>query len=173
MWRTCVLLVVLLVASWSLSAQQLQLTLIDGDFGETPQRPPSEKSVALAAALSFFVWPGVGSYYAGNSGHGTRHVLISVVSAGAAIALLATCENDGFCDFDHDTARLSAAAALGAAYVANWAWSVIAAIGDAEDHNYRIGAARVSLNPGVAALTTPGPFHQITRTGLRLAQVTF
>ncbi len=173
MLRKCVLLVVLLATSASLSAQQLQMTLNDRGFGEAPQRPPSEKSVALAAALSFFVWPGVGSYYAGNSAHGTRHVLISLVALGGAIPLLATCDNDGFCDFDNDTARLSLAAALGAAYVANWAWSVVAAISDAEDYNYRIGAARVSLSPGVARLAVPGPFHQTYRTGLRLVQMTF
>lgn len=52
-------------------------------FG-SEQRAAGEKSSVLAGVLSWLVFPGIGSYYAGNSGHGTRHVLVAVGSIGAS-----------------------------------------------------------------------------------------
>ena len=70
-------------------------------------------------------------------------VSVAVGSAPPAIVLLAGCDSDGFCDFDHDGARLGTAIGLGAVYLANYAWSVLTGIGDAEQANVaRAGAVR-------------------------------
>lgn len=141
------------------------------DMPTLVQARQADKSVALAAILSWFVWPGVGSYYAGNSAHGTRHVLIGVGTAAGAIVLLATCDNDGFCDFDHDTARLSVAAALGAGYVVNAVWGVITAINDAEAFNMNIASASVSLRPEIRPLASA--FPTAPQWGIQLGSVSF
>ncbi len=59
------------------------------------QTGTSTRSPVLAAGLSL-VLPvvfvnGIGSYYAGNSGHGTRHLLIGFGSVGLMVAGLGTC----------------------------------------------------------------------------------
>jgi len=166
-----VLIVGLWVAPIPLHTQMLEQSLSAPDVPTLLQARRAEKSVALAAVLSWFVWPGVGSYYAGNSAHGTRHVLVGVGTAAGAIVLLATCDNDGFCDFDHDTARLSVAAALGAGYVVNAVWSVISAIHDAEDFNLNIASASVSLRPEIRPLATGLP--TAPRWGIQLASIGF
>jgi hypothetical protein len=107
----------------------------------TVQEAP-RKSPALAAALSGLVFPGVGSCYAGSTSHGIRHLAVASVSAAGAMVLLAGCDSDGSCDFHHDGARLEAAIGLGAAYLANCAWSVLTAISDAERANMSRTASR-------------------------------
>jgi hypothetical protein len=150
----------LVVMPAAVAAQQLPVTFTPHTSDDAPPaavQARGGKSPTLAAILSWLVWPGVGSYYAGNSGHGTRHLAIGVAAAGVAIPLLVTCDNDGFCDFDNDTARLSVVAGLGAVWVANSIWSIITAVNDAEDYNARLQTARVSLKPAVTPLAaTPG-----------------
>jgi hypothetical protein len=140
---------------------------------ENVQGVQAGKSPLLAGLLSWLVWPGVGSYYAGNSSHGTRHVAISVVSLGGAIALIATCDSDGFCDFDHDAARLSVAIGLVAVYVGNSVWSIITAVSDAEEFNRQLTAGNVSFRPTLTRLTTPILHQPLSRLGLQVVNVRF
>jgi hypothetical protein len=164
----------LLVSPISLVAQQQILTSGVPVRPVEMQRPPSEKSPTLAALLSWLVWPGVGSYYAGNSGHGTRHVVISAVAVGTAIPLLVTCDNDGFCDFDNDTARLSTVVGLAAVHVANEVWSIITAVNDAEDRNYSIRSGPVSFAPSITKLAVRLPDGRFTsRLGLGVVSFSF
>jgi len=156
MSRTGILFALLLVVTPSaLAAQQLPLAFnphTPGEASPVAVQARGGKSPTLAALLSWLVWPGVGSYYAGNSGHGTRHLAIGAVAVGVAVPLLVTCDNDGFCDFDNDGARLSVVAGLGAVYVANSIWSILTAISDAEDYNERVQSGRVSFEPAVKPL---------------------
>ena len=156
MSRTGMLFALLLVVTPpALAAQQLPLAFNPHSADEAlpaAVQTRGGKSPTLAALLSWLVWPGVGSYYAGNSGHGTRHLAIGAVAVGVAVPLLVTCDNDGFCDFDNDTARLSVVAGLGAVYLANSIWGILTAISDAEDYNERVQSGRVSVEPAVRSL---------------------
>ena len=167
--------IVLIVGLWMtpipLHAQMLQQSLTAPDVPTLVQARRAEKSVALAAILSWFVWPGVGSYYAGNSAHGTRHVLIGVGTAAGALVLLATCDSDGFCDFHNDTARLTVVSTLIAGFVANQVWGIITAIHDAEDFNLNIASASISLKPEIRPLATALPMSP--QWGIRFASVSF
>ena len=90
----------------------------------------SRRSPGLAAGLSL-VLPGIGSYYAGNSGHGTRHLLIGFASVGVMVAGFPRV--DGF-----QKCSRGWAVAVGAwAYVGNWVWSTVTAVLDAGATNRR------------------------------------
>lgn len=177
----CALLcgVLLLVPPTTAAAQQLSAPVVssvirsDGNPVAAPQSTLSRKSPALAGILSWLVWPGVGSYYAGNSGHGTRHLLIGVASMGTLIPLLVTCDNDGFCDFDNDTARLSIAIGLGAVWLGNSIWSIITAVNDAEKRNALVDAGTVSIGPSIRPLVASAGGVRATSLGLGLVTVRF
>jgi len=138
-----------------------------------PPATLSRKSPTLAGILSWLVWPGVGSYYAGNSGHGTRHLLIQVAAVGAAIPLLVTCDNDGFCDFEHDAVRLSAVIGLGAIALGNSIWSILTAVNDAEARNAQVDAATVSFHPNLRPLVASAGPVRATSLGIGLVTVRF
>ncbi|MFQ5747045.1 MAG: hypothetical protein ACE5HF_07485 [Gemmatimonadota bacterium] len=53
---------------------------------------PGSKSPGLAGVLSAFIFPGTGSFYAGNEGHGIRHVVIGGVSLLGAAASAGDCD---------------------------------------------------------------------------------
>jgi hypothetical protein len=169
----------LLVPPAAAAAQQLavptvaSITLTDEGLVAGPQSAPSRKSPTLAAILSWLVWPGVGSYYAGSSGHGTRHLLIGVGAMGAAIPLAVTCDSDGFCDFEHDAVRLSALIGLGAVWLGNSIWSIITAVNDAEQRNARVDAGTVSFNPNLQPLVASVGGVQATSLGIGLVTVRF
>ena len=179
--RCCTLLcgVLLLVPPTATAAQQLAAQVVspvtrsDENPVAAPQSTLSRKSPTLAAILSWLVWPGVGSYYAGNSGHGTRHLLIGVAAVGAAIPLLVTCDNDGFCDFDNDTARLSVVVGLGAIALGNSIWSIITAVNDAEKRNALVDAGTVSFSPSLRPLVASVGDVRATSLGIGLVTVRF
>lgn len=105
------------------------------------------KDPTLAGILSFLI-PGVGSFYAGNGGHGIRHLglhLGSYVLIGAAVA---SCDYD--CSGSGGLVLLGSLALLG-----NDVWSIFTAVNDAKGHN---GAApgrvvgSLYLSPGFDGL---------------------
>jgi hypothetical protein len=100
--------------------------------------------------------------------------VIGVVSLGGAIALVVTCEDDGFCDFDHDAFRLSTAIGLGTIYVVNSVWSILTAVNDAEQHNAELSTGAVSLRPALERFVTTLPDgRRSTRLGVQLLNVSF
>jgi hypothetical protein len=107
-------------------------------FDQEQEPVLGERSGVLAGVLSAFVWPGVGSYYAGNSGHGTRHLLIGVGTAGMMLGgLLAACDDGlSWCATDHAGYYVASAGAIG--YLVNWVWSIFTATGDVSDYNRRL-----------------------------------
>ncbi len=131
---------------------------------EAPNAPKaSSKSPAVAGILSWLLFPGVGSYYAGNSGHGTRHVLLAVGSIAAIVAGVAQTGDYG------DYTSAGSALILGGvvAYVANDIWGILTAIHDAERHNEAAGLSSV-VKPELRVLTAAGPKAVWSPAPLRL-----
>ena len=141
------------------------------------QAGTSTKSPVLAAGLSL-VLPvvfvnGIGSYYAGNSGHGTRHLLIGFGSAGLMLAGLSSCD-DGF-----NNCSAEWVGGIGAvAYLGNWLWGTITAGLDAGEYNRRQSETRAArLEPGFKILTaftlSPSTAPERHRLGLQVARLAF
>ncbi len=133
---------------------------------------PGEKSPWLAGILSFFLPYGTGSFYAGNNGHGIRHLVIGGATAvGMGASLLEACI-DGFsvCDTDGTAYAIAGVFALG--YLANWVWGTITAVSDANAYNRRLAGA--SLDPAILVLEpVPSAVGAAPTVGLRIARVTF
>jgi len=88
-----------------------------------PRVADGEKDPLIAGLLSLIL-PGAGSFYAGNTPHGVRHVVIEV----ASYAVLFGACNPG------STSTNNCGAALGLSYVAllgNTAWAIVTAVNDA------------------------------------------
>ena len=141
------------------------------------QAGTSTKSPVLAAGLSLILplvgVNGIGSYYAGNSGHGTRHLLIGFGSVGVMLAGLGTCfEYLNNCSADW-------AIAIGfVAYLGNWVWGTITAGLDAGEYNRRQSETRAArLQPGFKILTaftlSTSTAPERHRLGLQLVGLAF
>jgi hypothetical protein len=145
------------------------------------QEQTGTKEPLLAGVLSAIV-PGVGSYYAGNSGHGTRHLLIAggamgLVLAGATLWATETIDDCLSGDCGNSSGVGNALMAVGyGAYIVNWAWSIGAAVGDANGHNRAVAARTTAgsvtrVEPIVSLSTVPsGSARTETRFGLRLVR---
>lgn len=91
-----------------------------------PRVAEGEKDPMIAGVLSLIL-PGAGSFYAGNSPHGIRHLAIEV----ASYAVLFGACNPG-------STVNGCGAALGLSYVAllgNTCWAIVTAVGDARKAN--------------------------------------
>lgn len=86
-------------------------------------------ALILAVAPGFIGIHGAGSFYAGNHGHGWRHLGIGLAGIGMALAAYHSCGIG--CSDSSDT--------LGAAgmilYLGNWVWSTIVAQSDVRARN--------------------------------------
>ena len=130
------------------------------------QAPASERSPVLAGALSGLLWPGLGSYYAGNSGHGTMHAAIAGVSFLGMIAGASNCEFNLFGESDDSGCGL--AAASGVVFLGNWVWSIVSGVKDVNEYN-RIHRVGLQVAPRVVALgSAKGPVVgvELVRFGL-------
>jgi hypothetical protein len=139
-------------------------------FGE-PVSPimqqPGEKSTWLAGILSFFIPFGTGSFYAGNSGHGIRHLVI-----GLAIA----CEggwSEGYCD--EDSAGWYIAGGFALVYLGNWVWGTIVAVNDASAYNRRLAETGFAPELKILAPVRTAAYGTLSSptVGLQLIQVSF
>jgi len=145
-------------------------TPIDSGF----QEQPGQKNPFLAGLLSAYV-PGLGSFYAGNAGHGKRHLAITGGSFALMFVGLAEGGESGAVPFY-----------LGlATYFVNCAWSVVTAAADANADNQRGTAGGAStrlfddvfVEPSVRLLSgKPGPmagFWGDSRAELQLVRIRF
>lgn len=130
-----------------------------------PGDVPGEKSPFLAGVLSGVVFPGVGSFYAGNSGHGIRHVLIAGVGLGGLIASEDDC--DWLFGSEDDSCGLMYASFV--VYAGNWIWSIVAAVNDTHEYNRSLTTAGLELAPRLVILETRGD----PRVGLELGRIAF
>lgn len=125
------------------------------------QQSPSRSPVA-AGLLSAGI-PGFGSFYAGNSSHGARHLVIAGVTA--AGVLIPDCQI--LSSEDTDTAcTIAAISALG--YVANWIWGIVVGVNDAAEFNRSHRVARLRVRPELVAVGRREP-----RLGLALVSFRF
>jgi hypothetical protein len=118
-----------------------------------PQGGPDTRSPLLASALSLLILPGIGSYYAGNSGHGTRHLLIAGASGALAFTGMVLWADDILDECFEGDCRSSNEAGVGlavvgmVAYTINWVWAAATAAGDAmafnREHSNGLASARL------------------------------
>ena len=154
-----------------------EMWLIRSEGNPVAQAGTSTRSPVLAAGLSL-VLPlvgvnGIGSYYAGNSGHGTRHLLIGFASAGVIFAGLASCLAGGC------SGAKNASITIGIlAYLGNWWWSTVTAGLDAGAYNRRQSETRAArFEPRFEVLTaftlstSAAPVQR--RVGLQLVRLAF
>ena len=133
------------------------------------------KSPALAGVLSWLIFPGVGSYYAGNSGHGTRHVVIGVGTLAVTVVGLVQASDDIVAGVVDEGSFTLAAIGL-TAYFVNSIWSIVVAVGDASAHNRGIASL---IRPDVRLLASssaiPYTFArgQNLQVGMQLVQIDF
>lgn len=94
----------------------------------------SNKSAGTAVFLSFLV-PGAGSFYAGESGHGWRHLIVHLVGYGMVVGGTTSCVTAG----GEDCSEISGVATAGTvAVLGNWVWGMVTANRDAKVFNARI-----------------------------------
>ncbi len=115
-----------------------KMWLLRSEENPVAQAGTSTRSPVLAAGLSLILpvvgVNGIGSYYAGNSGHGTRHLLIGFASIGLILAGGSSC----FEVFSNCSGAGQASISIGAvAYLGNWVWSTVTAVLDAGATNRR------------------------------------
>ena len=140
------------------------------------QQAVGRKSPALAGVLSWLI-PGTGSFYAGNSGHGTRHLVLGVITIGGVFAGLSSACEDGVCDADDSGIAIAAVSLLGAAV--NGIWGIITAVGDAHEHNDGLAANALQIAPSLRVLTSrapagpSGPIANRSRVGLSVLRLSF
>src|SRR5574341_319106 len=90
------------------------------------------KSPPVAGTLSFLVPFGTGSFYAGNMGHGVRHLAI-----GAGALLAAGIANHRLSRNDAEVGSALVFMGAGATFLINWIWGTAAAVDDARTFNRR------------------------------------
>lgn len=134
------------------------------------------KDPLVAGILSWLI-PGLGSFYAGNSGHGVRHLVIAV--GGYALLVAGAASDD--CLYGDSCGLLYAGAGV---IVVNAVWGIVTAVGDANAHNRGAGAARpgrvvgsLYVEPNIVGLSKQSAPSQALRpvqsSGLQLLRVEF
>lgn len=108
--------------------------------------PPGMKSPGLAAVLNLFIPYGVGNFYAGNEGHGVRHLAFGLGSVAVTLGGLAAACDDTFTFCDEESAGFYVAGVGALGIFTNWVWGIVSGIGDAKAHNRMIREA-YSLRP--------------------------
>lgn len=161
---------------WQRPALLLPVTAVTPTLNPAVQAAKGGKSALLAGVLSWFVFPGVGSFYAGNSGHGVRHLVIGVVTLGGGLTALGLACHDGDCS---DGAGVYPALGAFGLYTANAVWSIFVAINDVEAYNRRLGTTALEVAPALKVLrsrlasgrTSVGISH--ARLGVQVARLVF
>jgi TM2 domain-containing membrane protein YozV len=154
---------------WRLPASTVTLQPATAD--DTDKKDP-----VIAGALSFLI-PGVGSFYAGNNGHGYLHLGIHIVTYVVTIGALVGTAN---CDTTNCVTNSASSAAIGyVVLLVNDVWSVFTAVGDAHVHNDgaagRAGAGY--FDPGVVVLGShalpDGSGTPVRTLGIQVGSIAF
>ncbi|TFG64556.1 MAG: hypothetical protein E4H28_05080 [Gemmatimonadales bacterium] len=117
------------------------------------QQMPGEKNSALAGTLSALsLGLGLGSFYAGNSGHGLTHLTVAVASFGGILAGNSSCEIV-FAGPDSDCTLVALSAVV---FTGNWIWSIFTGVNDANDYNRSLYTAGLHLEPQLVAVRANG-----------------
>ena len=124
-----------------------------------------EKSPFTAGILSAAVFPGVGSFYAGNKGHGIAHLAVAGVSAVGGAIGSDTC-NLVFSGPDDNCTLLGISLGV---FVVNWIWSITTAVSDAKEFNQELRQKGLQVAPELVAIRSDGQ----TSVGLQLVRFGF
>ncbi len=134
-----------------------------------------EKSAALAGLLNGLILPGLGNFYAGNNGHGWRHLLIHVGGVGLLVIGAAAATDDILSDGTVDEGSFAVGYAGLAVVGINWIWSIFSGVGDANAANERMAFT----GPRLRSLTFASPTvrelvpQTNNRVGLELGSFSF
>lgn len=109
---------------------------------------PGGRDSGVAALLSLAV-PGLGSFYAGNSGHGLRHAAIAGSSVAFTFAGLSSCEL-GILGGPSEAEGCVVAGLSALVFVGNWIWGAATAASDAKEYNRNL-----QLAPRLVAFNSP------------------
>jgi len=143
------LTIVSLTQAPGILAQETNLAFVSPEVVLT-QPVPGEKSPVLAGALSGLLFPGLGSFYAGDSPHGVRHAVIAGVTIVGMIAGSSECEL-----FDqNDDCVVSGISAI--AFLGNWVWAIVVSVNDANDYNGSLNTAGLQIAPRLIAVRSEG-----------------
>ncbi len=93
---------------------------------------PRAPEPAAAGALSLLIPIGTGSFYAGYPGHGVRHLAIT-----AASLLAGGIANHRLSRDDGEVGSALVLTGAAAAFLINWVWGTVTAVGDAREFNRR------------------------------------
>jgi hypothetical protein len=144
-------------------------------FGTGTFAPQAQerKCPAVAGLLSFVVPFGTGSFYAGNKGHGNRHLGIAVGTL--AVSVIAAASAPDSCDA---ACGEFGVAVLGlTAFMLNWAVGTVVAVIDAGQTNRSLQASALRLQPQFELLTpsSASPLRERSRPriGLQLVRLSF
>lgn len=132
-----------------LVAQEMELAFVSPEVAST-QPVPGEKSPVLAGALSGLLFPGLGSFYAGDSPHGVRHAVIAGVTIVGMIAGSSECE---LFDQNDDCVVTGISALL---FIGNWVWAIVVGVNDANDYNRSLSTAGLQFSPQLIAVRSEG-----------------
>jgi TM2 domain-containing membrane protein YozV len=152
-------------------------------YDRVPSQAADRKDPLVAGLLSWFI-PGLGSFYAGRSGHGVRHVVIHVVALGAVIAgVVSSADAAAGSGINADESRDEVLIIGGTAVLLlNGIWSIITAVGDANAYNRGTGrpgrvVGSLYVDPSVRALSSYGLLAagvpHPTNTGIQLLSLGF
>lgn len=132
--------------------------------GYSSPQAAARKSPVLAGALSFLVPFGTGSFYAGNSGHGVRHLVIGGVALSGMVASAVSMPDlcDAACT-EFGVFMVS----FGVLFLNELVGTVVAVI-DANHFNRDLGSVAFSVSP---AFTLVG--REASQVGVRLLHVSF
>ena len=162
-----VLAIASLAQAPGLTAQEEDSTVV------SPEAPTSQQTVILvgekspftAGLLSGIVFPGAGSFYAGNTGHGIIHLAVAGVSYVGLQAGIDDC--DLIFGSPDDNCTLFGVS-LGV-FVVNWIWSITTGVGDAKEYNRSLRQRGLQVAPELVAIRSGGQ----TSVGLQLVRFRF
>jgi hypothetical protein len=153
------LTVISLTQASGLVAQASDLAFASPDVAAL-QQLPGEKSGFLAGALSGLVFPGLGSFYAGNNGHGVTHLAVAGASFGGMLVGSSSCEIV-FAGPDSDCTLVGISAVV---FLGNWIWSIFTGVNDTNAYNRSLSTEGLQVAPEVVAIRLDGQ----TTIGLQL-----
>lgn len=157
-WIALVTVISLTLAP-ALVAQETDSTT--DSFKTPPSLPePGSRSPFLAGALSGLVFPGLGSFYAGNNGHGVTHLAVAGASFGGMLAGSSSCEIV-FAGPDSDCTLVGISAVV---FLGNWIWSIFTGVNDTNAYNRSLSTTGLQVAPEVVAIHLDGQ----TTIGLQL-----
>ena len=155
-----VVLVSLLLAAPS-TAQVLQAPTDDSVTVRPVARKDPGAAFLISFASGFALLPGLGSFYAGNSRHGARHLIIGFAATGAFLASLKGIYGCAYFNewcIDPQGAWLVLTVAALFTYAGNYVWSLGTAVEDANAFNRRRRAARtLGFRPSIIDLSSRPP----------------